>query len=160
MKKIIVLFIPFLLFSSSLEDSKKLVDRFMNYKVKLNHTYNPFYDKKRYVNVEIPEFLEYQQPEEGKKPVKKLSKRMPRKEAKIKKRNKDIHLSLISILNDKVLLEMGGKGGFIQSFTIGDKIDGYILKRVIDNDTILLIKGNKKRIIKMNKINIKMKVVR
>ena len=121
------------------EVNKNYITELLNYKVELpKEIYNPF-------------IIQHSDKEIKKRVVKKQN--IKKKIVLVEKR-----LDLVAILNDKVLVKLEGFN--IQKWLkVGDKIENYTLKKIINDNSILVSIRKKTKIISMkNDSNINIKV--
>ena len=141
--------ISFLFIIGHAENSfhKQYVKELLEYKTKLpNNLCNPFIVKYRSV---------------------KKVKKTKTKRTKIKNNNKtkkikrfvfrEKRLLLMAILNDKVLVKLPELNK-VKWLKVGEKVDDYVLRKIVNDSTILVSIKNKTKIIKMKHNNVRIKV--
>ena len=139
LQKLVIIFIFVFINAQDLSVNKKYIDELLNYKVELpKDIYNPFFIRT----------------------IKKVTK-----ENKVIKPKKTVFkfvekkLTLLAILNNKALVKLEGTD-ITKWLKVGDVIDSYRLKKILNQNAILVTIKNKTKIISMKNNNINIKVIR
>jgi len=118
--------------------NKKAVEELRNYSLPaIKEIYNPF-------------IVVVQKKKEDKKKNDKLKKQIQANE------NRD-NLVLLAVLNGKVLLKIIDLKE-TKWFSMGEKVDGYKLVKIINNNSLLISKNKKNKVITMKSNNLNIKV--
>jgi len=139
LQKLVIIFIFVFINAKDLNVNKKYIDELLNYKVELpKDIYNPFFIRTIKKEVKENKIIK------SKKPIIKF----------IEKK-----LILLAILNNKALVKLEGTN-ITKWLKVGDVIDSYKLKKILNQNTILVSIKNKTKIIRMKKNNINIKVIK